>query len=73
MPRYAQIVISTGLIEGDSYLRDEGMEKIYPYLVPIPDDFDLTNKKYDYYNKTFIEYIPPEKINVDNTDLSIEE
>ena len=57
MPRYAQINTETGLVEGDSFLRDSGMEKHYSELISISDDFDLTNKKYDFELKVFVDYI----------------
>ena len=53
MFRYAQINIETGIVEGDSYLSKE-MEQ--PNLIPVAEDFDLTNKKY--VNGEWIEYVP---------------
>ena len=42
MYRYAQITDS-GYVVGDSYLSGE---VDYPNMIPISDDFDLTNKRY---------------------------
>lgn len=41
--RYAQINIKTGRVVSDSHLSGQ-VER--PNLIPISDDFDLTNKKY---------------------------
>lgn len=43
MYRYAQIDLDTGMVVSDSYLVGE---VDYPHMIPIDDDFDLTNKKY---------------------------
>lgn len=55
MYRYAQINLETGMVVGDSHLSGE---VDYPNLIPIPDDFDLTNKKY--VDGEWVEYIPEE-------------
>lgn len=54
--RYAQID-ENGLMVSDSYLSGEVSAE---NMIPISEDFDLSNKKYDYDNKTWVEYIPPE-------------
>ena len=59
MPRYAQIDINTGIVEGDSFLRDAGMEKDFPHLIPIEEGFDLNQKKWDFEKREWVEYIPP--------------
>lgn len=59
MPRYAQVNIDTGIVESDSFLRDAGMEKDFPHLIPIAEDFDLTQKKWDFEKREWVEYIPP--------------
>lgn len=41
--RYAQIIIETGAVIGDSYLSGQ-VDK--PNMIPIADDFDLTHKRY---------------------------
>ena len=53
MPRYAQINLETGLVDGDSHLSGEVNE---PNMIPVADDFDLTNKKY--VNGEWVEYTP---------------
>ena len=58
MPRYAQ-VNHHGVVVGDSMLRDTGMEKDFPNLIPIAEDFDLSFKKWDFETKEWVEYIPP--------------
>lgn len=55
MYRYAQIIVETGTVVGDSHLSGEVNR---PNLIPIPDGFDLTNKKY--INGEWIAYEPPE-------------
>ena len=57
MPRYAQVNMETGYIESDSYLRDVGMQEYCPELIPISDDFDLVNKKYDFETKSFVDCV----------------
>ena len=59
MPRYAQVNMKTGIVESDSRLRDEGMEKEHPHLIPITEDFDLTCKKWDFEKEEWVEYVPP--------------
>jgi len=58
MPRYAQIDMETGHIKVISNLRDEGMEKEYPHLIPINDNFNKANKKWDFETKTWVNYEP---------------
>ena len=58
MPRYAQINMETGIVESDSFLRDEGMEKDFTHLIPIADSFDLFQKKWDFEKQEWVEYIP---------------
>ena len=53
MYRYAQIDLETGLVVSDSHLSGEVH---YPHMIPVADDFDLTNKKY--INGEWIEYEP---------------
>ena len=53
MYRYAQINLETGKVEADSYLSGEVN---YPHMIPVADNFDLTNKKY--INGEWIEYEP---------------
>lgn len=53
MYRYAQIDLKTGTIVSDSRLSGE---VDYPHMIPISDDFDLTNKKY--VNGEWVEYEP---------------
>lgn len=43
MHRYAQIDITSGIVIGDSHLSGR-VDR--PNLIPIPDGFDLNNKKY---------------------------
>lgn len=43
MYRYAQINVETGTIEGDSHLSGQ-VDR--PNLIPISNNFDLSNKKY---------------------------
>lgn len=58
MYRYAQIDLETGIVVSDSRLSGEIN---YPYMIPISDDFDLTNKKY--VNGEWVEYEPePEPV-----------
>lgn len=57
MPRYAQINIETGAIESDSFLRDENMEKEFHNLIPVPNNFNLINKKYDFETKSFVDCV----------------
>ena len=63
MPRYAQVNMETGIVESDSFLRDAGMEKDFPQLIPIDDGFDLNQKKWDFEKQEWVEYIPPEPEN----------
>lgn len=58
MFRYAQVNMKTGIVESDSCLSSEGMEKKHPNLIPISADFDLTDKKWDFETETWVEYIP---------------
>lgn len=58
MFRYAQVNMETGIVESDSYLSREGMEKEHSNLIPISYDFDITNKKWDFETETWVEYIP---------------
>ena len=53
MFRYAQIDIETGIVVSDSYLSGEVN---YDYMIRIPDNFDLKNKKYE--NGNWVEYVP---------------
>ena len=53
MYRYAQIDIETGMVVSDSYL--SGEVKAYN-MIPISEDFDLTNKKY--VDGEWVEYTP---------------
>lgn len=62
MPRYAQVNIETGILESDSFLRDAGMEKNFPNLIPISDGFDLNDKRWDFDKKEWVEYIPPKEV-----------
>lgn len=52
MMRYAQID-EDGYVVSDSYLSGEVIAKD---MIPIPEDFDITNKKY--VNGEWVEYIP---------------
>lgn len=58
MFKYAQVNAETGIVEGVCRLRDEGMEKENPNLIPIEDDFNLSYKKWDFETETWVEYIP---------------
>lgn len=51
--RYAQINMETGQVVGDSYLSGA---VDYPHMIPIPEDFDLINKKY--VDGGWVEYTP---------------
>ena len=53
MYRYAQIDLETGIIEGISYLSGEVQ---VDNMIPISEDFDLTNKKY--VDGEWVEYEP---------------
>lgn len=55
MYRYAQIIPGNGAVVGDSHLSGPVN---FPNMIPIPEDFDLTNKKY--VNGEWQQYIPPE-------------
>lgn len=55
MYRYAQIIVETGTVVGDSHLSGE-VDR--PNLIPIPEGFDLANKKY--INGEWVEYEPIE-------------
>lgn len=61
MARYAD-VDTTGIVTGDCYLRDAEMEKDFPHLIPIAEDFDLSQKKWDFEKQEWVEYIPPEPV-----------
>lgn len=58
MFRYAQVDMNTGTVVSDSWLSTEGLEKEHPNLIPIPNDFELSNKKWDFETETWVEYIP---------------
>ena len=60
MTRYAQIDRKTGVVVSDSQLREVGMEKEHPNLIPIEDDFDLSMKRYDCKNEEWVEYVEEE-------------
>ena len=73
MPRYAQINLETGLVDGDSHLSGEVNE---PNMIPVADDFDLTNKKY--VNGEWVEYTPepipepePEPTQLDRIEAAV--
>lgn len=51
--RYAQIVIKTGMVIGESYLSGSVSK---PNMIPVADDFDLRNKKY--INGEWVEFTP---------------
>ncbi len=53
MYRYAQINTDTGMIVGDSWLSGEVN---HPNLIAIPDDFDITGKRYA--NGEWVDYTP---------------
>ena len=53
MYKYAQINIETGIVEGISYLSGEVKAD---NMIPISEDFDLTNKKY--VDGEWVEYEP---------------
>lgn len=54
MHRYAQID-ENGYIISDSHLSGIVENK---FMIPIDDDFDLTNKKWHFESKTFVDYVP---------------
>ena len=54
MHRYAQIDITTGHVISDSWLLETSAEN----LIPISEDFDLTNKKQDFEIGNWMEYVP---------------
>lgn len=54
MPRYAQINVITGEVVSDSQLLETSAEN----LILISDDFDLTNKKWDFNTISWVEYTP---------------
>ena len=56
MAKYAQINTETGIVTGESWLRDEGMEKDFPELIAIPEDFCPLGKRYDAETKSFVEH-----------------
>lgn len=51
--RYAQIDIKTGVVVSDSHLSGEVKAK---HMIPISEDFDLSNKKY--INGEWVDYVP---------------
>lgn len=51
--RYAQIDIESGMVVSDSYLSGEVKAK---HMIPISEDFDLSNKKY--INGEWVDYVP---------------
>ena len=54
MDRYAQIDLETGHVVSDSYLGETSA----PNLIPITEEFELGNKKWDFETETWVEYIP---------------
>jgi len=55
MYRYAQIIPGNGAVVGDSHLSGPVN---HPNMIPIPENFDLTNKRY--VNGEWQVHIPPE-------------
>lgn len=51
--RYAQIDLESGNVISDSHLSGEVKAK---HMIPISDDFDLSNKKY--INGEWVDYVP---------------
>lgn len=51
--RYAQIDIESGMVVSDSYLSGELKAE---NMIPLSDDFDLSNKKY--INGEWVDYVP---------------
>lgn len=51
--RYAQIDLESGIVISDSHLSGEVKAK---HMIPISNDFDLSNKKY--INGEWVDYVP---------------
>lgn len=73
MYRYAIINIETGIVVGESYLSGKVKKDD---MIPIPFDFDITNKKY--INGEWVEYIPeplpePEPTQLDRIEEAVKQ
>ncbi len=55
MFRYAQVDLETGIVKCDSWLSGEVN---HSHMIPIAEDFDTTNKNWDFETETWVEYTP---------------